>query len=340
MDMTALDTLKLNLKNLIDTNISEANSIATSLSLNINDLLIDPIQNRKILTQFLQAFELTMPSMMDVDFRPIQLAKFKKANDEVVSSRLIENLEMIALLFREQEAINNKQKEFTHEYFRLSDSELISQVYDDLNYNEIRISLQSATDIDAKYIFDILINKIYDIYGLKIFLIDSTKSPFNFDGIYFDKTIATAYVTTYTKAYSKTLFTMLHEMYHFFKDEGNSHTFDIFNDGSDGKMNSEDIRANKFAINFLLYKSQDDLYTFKDNQTIESLIYILKKYGVSRQALGIELSTDLSSYRTGNIHSCYFTFAKKEINDLLNDLTLDGSISNRKYIELIGAISK
>jgi len=338
--MTSLDTLKLNLKNLIDSNISEANDIAKSLTLNIEDLLSNPIKNRKILSQFLKAFELTMPSMMDVNFKPITLAKFKKTNDEVVSSRLIENLEMIALLFREQEEIKNNPTDFTHEYFRLSDSELISQVYDDLNYDEVRVSLQSATDIEAKYIFDALIKNIYDIYGLKIFLIDSSNSPFNFDGIYFDKKIATAYVTTYTKAYSKTLFTMLHEMYHFFKDEGNSNTFEIFDDGSDGKMNAEDIRANQFAINFLLFNSSDDITLFKDNPTHDNLVYLLKKYGVSRQALGIELSMDLKSYKTGSIHSCFFTFAKKEINDLLQNLTEEGSISNRKYTELIGAISK
>jgi Zn-dependent peptidase ImmA (M78 family) len=281
-----------------------------------------------------------MPSIVDINFKPIQLAKFKKANDEVVSSKLIENLEMIALLFREQEAINNSSKQFTHEYFRLSDSELIAQVYDDLNYDKVRTSLQNASELEAKYIFDDLIKNIYDTYGLKIFLIDANKSPFNFDGIYFDKTVATAYIASYPKAYSKTLFTMLHEMYHFFKDNGTSNTFDIFNDGSEGQTHAEDIRANKFAINFLLYNSKEDLLSFKNNPNLDSLIVILKKYGVSRQALGIELSLDLSSYRTGNIHSCYFNFAKKEINDLLNDLTVEGSISSRKYNELIGAITK
>lgn len=84
----------------------------------------------------------------------------------------------------------NKQT-FPHEYFRLSDEELIEQVFTDLNYESFRDRLYSATNIQAKYIFDELIQKIYAIYGLRVFILESNKTTFNFDGIYFDKSIAT-----------------------------------------------------------------------------------------------------------------------------------------------------
>ena len=66
----------------------------------------------------------------------------------------------------------------------------------------------------------------------------------------------------------------------------------------------------------------------------------MKKYGISKQALSIELRLDLKNFKVGNLHSCLFTSSKKEINDLLTNLRDEGSISIRKYSELIGSISK
>jgi Zn-dependent peptidase ImmA (M78 family) len=339
--MDAISLLKHNLSSLVSTNTIESKSIAEKLNINLDELLIDPIKQRSNLINFLKSFELTMPSIIDRNFQPIQLAKFKKSNDEIVSTTLIQNLETIALLFRERELIENKKPSFSHEYFRLSDEELIKQVFNDLNYQSVRDKLYSATNIQAKYIFDELIKKIYDIYGLRIFILESNKTNFNFDGIYFDKSIATTFVTAYNSTYSKTMFSLLHEMYHFFQDQGNSNAFDLFSESDfNSETRAEDIRANKFAKNFLLYKAEIDLKKLKENITKESIENVMLKYGISRLALSIELGIDLKSFKTGNIHKCLFTSSKKTINDLLVSLKEEGSISSRKYSELISAISK
>lgn len=340
MDVVSL--LKNNLSSLISINNVEATNIAKKLHINLSELLSDPIKERTHLISFLNEFELNLPSIIDNNFQPIQLAKFKKANNEVVSSSLIQNLETIALLFREQEFLNDKKQTFPHEYYRLSDEELVSKVFTDLDYQSYRNKLYNANNIQAKYIFDDLFKKIYNIYGLKIFVLDSNKTNFNFDGIYFDKTTATTFVSAFNSAYSKTMFSLLHEMYHFFKDQGNSNTFDLFsnNDNYNTESRSEDIRANKFAKNFLLFNAKKDLDTLKESTTLQNLITVMKKYGISKQALGIELGLDLKDFKIGNLHGCLFTSSKKEINDLLTKLKDEGSISIRKYSELIGSITK
>lgn len=340
--MEAVSLLKNNLVSLVSINNAEATIIAKKLHINLSELLTDPIKERSHLISFLNEFELSIPSIIDSNFQPVQLAKFKKANNEVVSSSLIRNLETIALLFREQELLNDKKQTFPHEYFRLSDEELISKVFTDLDYQSYRNKLYSADNIQAKYIFDDLFQKIYSIYGLKIFVLDSNKTNFNFDGIYFDKTTATTFVSAYNSAYSKTMFSLLHEMYHFFKDEGNSNTFDLFsnNDSDNAGSRAEDIRANKFAKNFLLFNAKKDLDTLKESTTLENITNIMKKYGISRQALGIELGLDLKNFKIGILHGCLFTSSKKEINELLTKLKEEGSISIRKYSELIGSITK
>lgn len=339
--MDAISLLKYNLSSLVSTNTVESKSIAKKLSINLEELLSDPVKQRSNLINFLKSFELTMPSIIDRNFQPIQLAKFKKSNNETVSTTLIQNLETIALLFREQELIKNNKQTFPHEYFRLCDEELIEQVFTDLNYESFRDRLYSATNIQAKYIFDELIQKIYDIYGLRIFILESNKTNFNFDGIYFDKSIATTFVSAYNSTYSKTMFSLLHEMYHFFQDQGNSNAFDLFSESDyNSEIRAEDIRANKFAKNFLLYKADEDLNELKKNITLENIQDIMLKYGISRHALSIELDTDLKSFKTENLHKCLFTSSKKKINDLLISLTEEGSISLRKYSELISAISK
>ena len=340
MDVVSL--LKNNLSSLVSINSIEASNIAKKLRINLTELLNDPIQQRNHLISFLNAFELNIPSIIDRNFQPISLAKFKKANDEVVSSSLIQNLETIAILFREQELLNDKKQTFPHEYFRLSDDELIKTVFKDLNYESFRDRLYNADNIRAKYIFDELFDNIYNIYGLKIFVLESNKTNFNFDGIYFDKSIATTFVSAYNNAYSKTMFSLLHEMYHFFRDQGNSNAFDLFsnNDNYSSETRSEDIRANKFAKNFLLFNAQNDLDNLKKNITLENIINVMKKYGISRTALGIELGIDLNAFKVRNLHNCLFTSSKKEINDLLTKLKDEASISIRKYSELISSISK
>lgn len=340
--MDTISLLKNNLTNLISANKQESISISKELKINLEELLSEPIKKRKELIDFLKSFELTMPSIIDENFQPIQLAKFKKANNETVSTSLIQNLEMIALLFREEELIDEKEHVFTHEYYRLNDKELVEQVFNDLNYQEVRENLYSASEVDAKYIFSNLFQKIYNIYGLRIFIIEANKNPFNFDGIYFDKQIATTFINAYNNAYSKTLFTLLHEMYHFFQDQGNTNKFDLFSesDSYDNETRAEDVRANKFAINFLLYNAEEELINLKNNLSRESLISFMKKYGVSRQAMGIELQMDLSSYKTGTIHKCYFNYSKSEINKLLEQLEKEGSLSMRKVSELKASITK
>jgi Zn-dependent peptidase ImmA (M78 family) len=339
--MDAISLLKRNLSSLVSTNTVESKSIAKKLSINLEELLSDPVKQRSNLINFLKSFELTMPSIIDRNFQPIQLAKFKKSNNETVSTTLIQNLETIALLFREQELIKNNKQTFSHEYFRLSDEELIERVFTDLNYQSFRDRLYDATNIQAKYIFDELIQKIYDTYGLRVFILESNKTNFNFDGIYFDKSIATTFVSAYNSTYSKTMFSLLHEMYHFFQDQGNSNAFDLFSESDyNSETRAEDIRANKFAKNFLLYKADEDLNELKKNITLENIQDIMLKYGISRHALSIELDTDLKSFKTGNLHKCLFTSSKKTINDLLISLKEEGSISLRKYSELISAISK
>lgn len=340
--MDAISLLKHNLNSLVSINNKESHSIAGKLKINLEELLNNPIKQRSNLISFLKEFELSMPSIIDRNFQPIQLAKFKKANNEIVSNNLIQNLETIALLFREQELLNDNKQTFHHEYFRLSDEELVEQVFTDLNYQSYRDKLFSATNIQAKYIFDDLLNKIYITYGLRVFILEHNKINFNFDGIYFDKSIATTFVSAYNSSYSKTMFSLLHEMYHFFRDQGNSNAFDLFSesDSYDAETRSEDIRANKFAKNFLLFNAKEDLNKLKENITLEKLIDVMKKYGISRDALGIELRINLKAFKTGNIHKCLFTSSKKEINDLLIALRDEGSISLRKYNELISAISK
>ena len=131
-------------------------------------------------------------------------------------------------------------------------------------------------------------------------------------------------------------------MYHFFKDQGNSNTFDLFSnsDNYDAESRAEDVRANKFAKNFLLFKAKNDLDILKENITLQNIITVMKKYGISKQALSIELRLDLKNFKVANLHSCLFTSSKKEINDLLTNLRDEGSISIRKYSELIGSIRK
>ncbi len=340
--MDTISLLKRNLTDLISINKQESIAIANKLKINLDVLLSDPIKQRINLVNFLKNFELTMPSIIDKDFQPIQLAKFKKANNEIVSTSLIQNLEMIALLFREQELINENKQTFSHEYHRLNDNELVEQVFKDLDYQEYRNRLYNASEVDSKYIFEELFNKIYNIYGLKIFILEANKNPFNFDGIYFDKPIATTFVSAYTSVYSKLLFTLLHELYHFFQDQGNSNTFDLFSetDTYDNVNRAEDIRANKFAINFLLHNTNEDLNNLKENLSRENLINFMKKYGVSKHALSIELQIDLSSFKTGNIHKCYFNYSKSEINNLLKQLEEEGSLSFRKSSELKASITK
>lgn len=340
--MDTINLLKQNLTSLISINDQESISIAKKLKINLEELLSDPIKNRSKLTNFLKSFELTMPSIIDKNFQPLQLAKFKKPNNEIVSTSLIQNLEMIALLFREQELLNDKIQTFSHEYYRLNDSELVEQVFNDLDYQNIRDRLFTASEIEAKYIFDDLFQKIYNIYGLKIFLLEANKNSFNFDGIYFDKKIATTFISAYNSTYSKTLFTLLHEMYHFFKDQGNTHTFDLFSesDNYNSETRAEDIRANNFSINFLLYNATEDMKVLKENLSKDNLTHFMKKYGVSRHALSIELQTDLSSFKIGSLHKCFFNYSKSEINTLINQLQQEGSLSLRKASELKASISK
>lgn len=339
--MDVISLLKQNLSSLVSTNIIESESIAKKLNINLEELLNNPIEQRSKLIDFLKKFELTMPSIIDRNFQPLQLAKFKKANNETVSTTLIQNLETIALLFREQELLKNNKQSFSHEYFRLSNEELIEQVFTDLNYQSFRDRLYSASNIEAKYIFDELLKKIYDIYGLRIFILESNKTNFNFDGIYFDKSIGTTFVSAYNSTYSKTMFSLLHEMYHFFQDQGNTNAFDLFSESDyNSETKAEDIRANKFAKNFLLYQAEEDLKNLKKNITLENIQKFMLKYGISRHALSIDLGIDLKSFKTGNLHKCLFTSSKKTINDLLVSLKEEGSISLRKYSELISAISK
>lgn len=338
--MSAVELLQHNLHQLVSANSDTAISAAETVGVTLETILCNPIAYRKQLKAFLEKFELSIPSLMNSQFNPPELAKFKKANNENVSMALIENLKNIGMFFREKEAIEKQElREFSNEYTVLNKVELIQRVFEDINFHQVRSQLSSLNPQQRTYAFQSLLDNIFNAYGLKIFLVNDESNPlFNFDGVYFDKPIAVAFVKANYSFYGKTLFTILHELYHFLKDDGESNTFDLFDfDDYQENMGAEDVRANNFAIEFLLYGAESEITSFKRSQSLEDLCNIINGFHVSRQALGNYLKMDLSSFRTGRLQGSQ-PFAKSEIKDILAWHYAKDNISIRRIEELLKAV--
>ncbi len=332
-----------NLDKLIKCNSEEAKVFATELGISIKNLLTNPIEYLSQIEKFLQKFELSLPSIMTSEFQPIELVKFKKANSESVSNELIENLKTIAILYREKKALENKKLDiFPNDYNNLDDIDLIDKIHKDLDFNNFLIKFSKSDGKQRNFLLKELIKDMENLYGLKTFFINEEKSPFNFDGVYFNKPIATIYINAHYSYYTKAIFTLLHEIYHFFKDDGKTFTFDLFDNSEVNQYNkAEDIRANRFAIDFLLYKADEELNKLRTNPTQNLLKETMKRYCVSREALAIKLDMKkLNSIKVGRTTKTFFPFASTEINDLLTWHCDEASISYSRKIELEGAIKE
>lgn len=339
--MSAVELLQLNLQSLVKANAKESVSFAHSLEINLEELLSKPANCRKELSTFLQKFELSLPSIMVPNFQPIQLAQFKKNNDESVSNKLLDNLKTIGHYYREKQIIDaNTNVEFIDYRHLTNMQDLLTQVYKDLNFDSYRKRFESADNKAMYYVLKDLIQDIENLYGLKIFFTDKEKSNFNFDGVYFNKPIATAYVDAHSSYYTKAIFTMFHELYHFLQDDGETFTFDLFDMGMfTSEQRTEDIRANRFASEFLLFNSQDDLQILMKHFNRENLKSFLKKYSVSKEALSFFTKDDnIKKISTGRLPQAFFPYAKTSIKELLSWQYENTYISLRKQTELLASI--
>jgi hypothetical protein len=175
--------------------------------------------------------------------------------------------------YREQQILKDGVTVTFIDYRHITNmKELIAKVFSDLNFDVYRSRLYSADPSTMNFVLKDLVNDIEGVYGLKVFFTDKDKSGFNFDGVYFNKPIATAYIDAHSSFYTKAIFTMLHELYHFLQDDGETFTFDLFDmDSMSSEQQSEDIKANRFASEFLLFNSSDDSTSLLANCVTESL---------------------------------------------------------------------
>lgn len=341
--MDALDVLKTNLSHLISTNPSESDQYASEIGVDANTLMSDPLSFMAKLPAFLEKFELSVPRLLAPDFQPVTLAKFKKTNNEPVSFALLDNLRSLAIVMHEHDSLKGTARpECQDEYRTLKFKQLVERVYTDLNMHDIneRLSVMNEPWKQQTWIIKDLLDRLYENYGFRVFIIEDAKKPFNFDGVYFDKPVATAFVAGNGSYASKAIFSIFHELYHFFKDEGiGEEAFDIFD--LDQEMNGkiEDRMANNFAANLLLYGANEDIVQLKHTMNVHLLQAMMKKYCISKEGIGLYSKTILSSLKCPPVRGS-LPFAGKLIADALQNHEDEALLSRRRKDELLSAIGR
>ena len=333
--METLEKIKTNLARFIEKNKMETDSFFEEAGVNKDELLDNPLAVKDVFFQFLDRFSLALPELLDENFSPKPLAMFKKRNGQEVSLALIDALRDVAYFYREYRAIKYREKPRFLSFDTKDPAKIAQEIFHIIDFESYRKKFSEATQKQIPYIMHDFFDNIERKIGLKIFLFEKSKNSYNFDGVYFYKPAGVAFVNALNVSFASTLFTAFHEMYHFLVDDGNvKEAVDLFDENEYGTA-AEDINANRFAANLLLYGADEDMLKLKFDTTLELLKEIMKKYSISKAALGIKLQEDLSHFQTGHLHKGFVNPDTKFIKELIAFELEEGLISTRKAAQIL-----
>ena len=316
-----IDTIKNNVCSFIkENNLSQKKHPINTI---LQDIL--HLDNRQILFDFLNEFKLSLIDISSEDFKPYTIQKFRKANGVEVDSENIKLLKHIAELLR----INDK---IGFQDYTLEKDEALVKIFSQKIYNNFEKEITAITignlpekekKIKIGEAFKDLQKTIKEAFNFNVFFIEDKAMPF--DGIYFNRPVATTFIKIYNKNYSETLFTLLHELYHFFRDDGTTPDAIDFVEIENMKnvINQEDIKANKYASSLLFYNKADEIKNLKP-------IDFIKKYPVSKMTYTIK--TNKAIKEEGYFHQCFLkndnAFIKKEIKALCDNEIISNRIAD------------